>query len=157
MKQIFTSSVITNKAVCVFWPVLTLTAPKATEPMQGSEATLDCSFRDEPKATSYIIKYGLFIFVVWDILQHCPIATDNYEADFNTIEMYLSIIKNISTFNKGVSFTHLILFFLEMWDYFHNVLLVKYAVERNGINVISGPVFDYNYDGHFDTPEEITA
>lgn len=71
--------------------------------------------------------------------------------------MYLSIIKNISTFNKGVSFTHLILFFLEMWDYFHNVLLVKYAVERNGINVISGPVFDYNYDGHFDTPEEIRA
>ncbi|XP_058527125.1 ectonucleotide pyrophosphatase/phosphodiesterase family member 3 isoform X2 [Ochotona princeps] len=47
--------------------------------------------------------------------------------------------------------------FKKMWDYFHNVVLVKYAAERNGINIISGPVFDYNYDGHFDTPEEITA
>ncbi|NWT22241.1 ENPP3 phosphodiesterase, partial [Cardinalis cardinalis] len=42
-----------------------------------------------------------------------------------------------------------------IWDYFHNVLLQKYARERNGVNVISGPVFDYNYDGHFDSPDEI--
>nr|XP_013814390.1 PREDICTED: ectonucleotide pyrophosphatase/phosphodiesterase family member 3 [Apteryx mantelli mantelli] len=46
--------------------------------------------------------------------------------------------------------------FRDIWDYFHNVLLQKYARERNGINVISGPVFDYNYDGHFDTLHEIT-
>lgn len=43
----------------------------------------------------------------------------------------------------------------DIWDYFHNVLLQKYARERNGVNVISGPVFDYNYDGHFDSPDEI--
>lgn len=29
-------------------------------------------------------------------------------------------------------------------------------MERNGVNVVSGPVFDYNYDGHFDAPSEIT-
>ncbi|XP_068794427.1 ectonucleotide pyrophosphatase/phosphodiesterase family member 3 isoform X2 [Struthio camelus] len=46
--------------------------------------------------------------------------------------------------------------FRDIWDYFHNVLLQKYARERNGINVLSGPVFDYNYDGHFDTLQEIT-
>uniref|UniRef100_A0A672UL67 Ectonucleotide pyrophosphatase/phosphodiesterase 3 n=1 Tax=Strigops habroptila TaxID=2489341 RepID=A0A672UL67_STRHB len=45
--------------------------------------------------------------------------------------------------------------FRELWDYFHNVLLQEYARERNGVNVISGPVFDYNYDGHFDTFDEI--
>ncbi|KAM9563935.1 ectonucleotide pyrophosphatase/phosphodiesterase family member 3 isoform 1-T1 [Guaruba guarouba] len=45
--------------------------------------------------------------------------------------------------------------FKDIWDYFHNVLLQKYARERNGVNVISGPVFDYNYDGHFDTFDEI--
>lgn len=43
-----------------------------------------------------------------------------------------------------------------MWDYFHKVLLIKYAIERNGVNVVSGPIFDYNYDGHFDAPDEIT-
>ncbi|KAF6364359.1 ectonucleotide pyrophosphatase/phosphodiesterase 3 [Rhinolophus ferrumequinum] len=45
--------------------------------------------------------------------------------------------------------------FKKIWDYFHSVLLVKHAMERNGVNVVSGPVFDYNYDGHFDTPSEI--
>ncbi|CAO2628241.1 Ectonucleotide pyrophosphatase/phosphodiesterase family member 3 [Lemmus lemmus] len=46
--------------------------------------------------------------------------------------------------------------FKKMWDYFHEVLLIKYAVDRNGVNVVSGPIFDYNYDGHFDSPDEIT-
>uniref|UniRef100_A0A8C4LM48 Ectonucleotide pyrophosphatase/phosphodiesterase family member 3 n=1 Tax=Equus asinus TaxID=9793 RepID=A0A8C4LM48_EQUAS len=46
--------------------------------------------------------------------------------------------------------------FKKIWDYFHSVLLVKHAAERNGVNVVSGPVFDYNYDGHFDAPSDIT-
>ncbi|XP_036727026.1 ectonucleotide pyrophosphatase/phosphodiesterase family member 3 isoform X2 [Balaenoptera musculus] len=46
--------------------------------------------------------------------------------------------------------------FKTMWNYFHSVLLVKHAMERNGVNVVSGPIFDYNYDGHFDAPDEIT-
>lgn len=43
----------------------------------------------------------------------------------------------------------------DIWDYFHDVLLQKYSRERNGVNVVSGPVFDYNYDGHFDSRDEI--
>ncbi|XP_038250528.1 ectonucleotide pyrophosphatase/phosphodiesterase family member 3 isoform X1 [Dermochelys coriacea] len=46
--------------------------------------------------------------------------------------------------------------FKKIWNYFHDVLLLNYAAERNGLNVISGPVFDYNYDGHFDALHEIT-
>ncbi|KAM4693250.1 ectonucleotide pyrophosphatase/phosphodiesterase family member 3 isoform 2-T2 [Discoglossus pictus] len=45
--------------------------------------------------------------------------------------------------------------FLKIWDYLHNELLLKYAKERNGLNVISGPIFDYNYDGHADALSEI--
>ncbi|KAK6489736.1 ectonucleotide pyrophosphatase/phosphodiesterase family member 3-like [Huso huso] len=45
--------------------------------------------------------------------------------------------------------------FKDSWIHFHSVLLLKYAKERNGLNIISGPVFDYNYDGHFDTPEQL--
>ncbi|XP_038625296.1 ectonucleotide pyrophosphatase/phosphodiesterase family member 3 [Tachyglossus aculeatus] len=45
--------------------------------------------------------------------------------------------------------------FRKIWNYFHRTLLIKYASERNGVNVISGPIFDYNYDGHFDTLDEI--
>ncbi|XP_077342987.1 ectonucleotide pyrophosphatase/phosphodiesterase family member 3 isoform X1 [Lithobates pipiens] len=45
--------------------------------------------------------------------------------------------------------------FLRIWDYLHNVLLLKYANERNGLNVVSGPIFDYNFDGHIDAPNQI--
>uniref|UniRef100_A0A8D0GQT7 Ectonucleotide pyrophosphatase/phosphodiesterase 3 n=1 Tax=Sphenodon punctatus TaxID=8508 RepID=A0A8D0GQT7_SPHPU len=46
--------------------------------------------------------------------------------------------------------------FKKIWSYFHNVLLPKYAAEKNGLNVISGPVFYYNFNGHFDALNEIT-
>ncbi|XP_050001180.1 autotaxin [Alexandromys fortis] len=45
--------------------------------------------------------------------------------------------------------------FKRIWTYFQRVLVKKYASERNGVNVISGPVFDYNYDGLRDTEDEI--
>ncbi|XP_078712862.1 venom phosphodiesterase CdcPDE-like isoform X1 [Lampetra fluviatilis] len=45
--------------------------------------------------------------------------------------------------------------FKKLWNFFHKVLLVKYAVESDGLNVVSGPVFDYNFDGIADKPEEI--
>lgn len=43
----------------------------------------------------------------------------------------------------------------EIWTYFHNTLLKKYAFMYGGINVVAGPVFDYNYDGRYDAPEQI--
>uniref|UniRef100_A0A8D2Q258 Ectonucleotide pyrophosphatase/phosphodiesterase 3 n=1 Tax=Varanus komodoensis TaxID=61221 RepID=A0A8D2Q258_VARKO len=46
--------------------------------------------------------------------------------------------------------------FKRLWDYVHDTLLPKYAEERNGLNVISGPIFDYNSDGHFDPLAIIT-
>ncbi|XP_049331199.1 venom phosphodiesterase 1 [Astyanax mexicanus] len=45
--------------------------------------------------------------------------------------------------------------FKKIWQYFQDVLLVKYSSQYNGINVVTGPAFDYNYDGHFDTAEQI--
>lgn len=40
--------------------------------------------------------------------------------------------------------------FKDTWDHFHNVLLVKYSRELNGINVMSGPIFDSDTDGIYD-------
>ncbi|XP_066470756.1 ectonucleotide pyrophosphatase/phosphodiesterase family member 1 isoform X2 [Tiliqua scincoides] len=45
--------------------------------------------------------------------------------------------------------------FQVIWKYFNTVLLPTYAVARNGVNVITGPVFDYDYNGLYDTPEEM--
>uniref|UniRef100_A0A8C6EW70 Ectonucleotide pyrophosphatase/phosphodiesterase family member 1 n=1 Tax=Marmota marmota marmota TaxID=9994 RepID=A0A8C6EW70_MARMA len=43
--------------------------------------------------------------------------------------------------------------FQVIWRYFHDTLLQRYAEERNGINVVSGPVFDFDFDGHYDSTE----
>ncbi|KAG1929592.1 venom phosphodiesterase 1 isoform X3 [Pimephales promelas] len=45
--------------------------------------------------------------------------------------------------------------FKRLWQYFQEVLLLKYASQYNGINVVTGPVYDYNYDGRFDSPDQI--
>ncbi|OCT80153.1 hypothetical protein XELAEV_18026967mg [Xenopus laevis] len=45
--------------------------------------------------------------------------------------------------------------FQVIWNHFHNVLLMKYADKKNGVHVISGPIFDSDFDGQFDTLEQI--
>ncbi|XP_044145402.1 ectonucleotide pyrophosphatase/phosphodiesterase family member 3 isoform X2 [Bufo gargarizans] len=47
--------------------------------------------------------------------------------------------------------------FLRIWDYLNNILLLKYASERNGINVVTGPIFDYNSNGLVDAPNQIQS
>lgn len=42
-----------------------------------------------------------------------------------------------------------------VWSYLQGTLLRRYAEASNGINVLCGPVFDYNYDGLRDTTEKI--
>ncbi|XP_063773377.1 ectonucleotide pyrophosphatase/phosphodiesterase family member 3 isoform X2 [Pseudophryne corroboree] len=72
-----------------------------------------------------------------------------HPPNFNSseIEQYDSLItSNIVPMYKE---------FLRIWNYLNNVLLLQYASERNGLNVITGPVFDYNYDGHVDEPNQI--
>ncbi|GAB1294988.1 Ectonucleotide pyrophosphatase/phosphodiesterase family member 1 [Apodemus speciosus] len=43
--------------------------------------------------------------------------------------------------------------FQVIWHYFHDTLLQRYAQERNGVNVVSGPVFDFDHDGRYDSLE----
>ncbi|CAL8314309.1 unnamed protein product [Lota lota] len=46
--------------------------------------------------------------------------------------------------------------FKNVWTYIHNDLVQNYSRELNGVNIVSGPIFDKNYDGKFDTPK-VTA
>ncbi|XP_032414781.1 ectonucleotide pyrophosphatase/phosphodiesterase family member 2-like [Xiphophorus hellerii] len=45
--------------------------------------------------------------------------------------------------------------FKRIWTYFQKALVKKYATERNGVNILVGPIFDYNYDGVRDSAETI--
>nr|XP_061806748.1 ectonucleotide pyrophosphatase/phosphodiesterase family member 1 [Nerophis lumbriciformis] len=41
--------------------------------------------------------------------------------------------------------------FKDVWHHFHGVLLSRYSEELNGLNVMSGPIFDEDYNGKVDT------
>uniref|UniRef100_A0A8C3R631 Ectonucleotide pyrophosphatase/phosphodiesterase 3 n=1 Tax=Cyanoderma ruficeps TaxID=181631 RepID=A0A8C3R631_9PASS len=84
-----------------------------------------------------------------------PTVSDCLRPD---VRIPVASSQNCSDYPEELTLTHSFLYppsEHDIWDYFHDVLLQKYARERNGVNVISGPVFDYNYDGHFDNPDEI--
>uniref|UniRef100_A0A8C6SS34 Ectonucleotide pyrophosphatase/phosphodiesterase 1 n=1 Tax=Neogobius melanostomus TaxID=47308 RepID=A0A8C6SS34_9GOBI len=49
----------------------------------------------------------------------------------------------------------LLLYFAAVWELFHSTLLPKYSQQLNGVNVISGPIFDEDFDGNVDKPKPI--
>lgn len=42
---------------------------------------------------------------------------------------------------------------VDVWNHIHDVLLPKYSQELNGVNVMSGPIFDKDFDGNVDPLE----
>ncbi|KAK5606894.1 GTP-binding protein 1 [Crenichthys baileyi] len=40
--------------------------------------------------------------------------------------------------------------FKKVWSHFHTSVLLKYSQQLNGVNIISGPIFDVDFDGHVD-------
>ncbi|TRY95347.1 hypothetical protein DNTS_035030 [Danionella cerebrum] len=46
--------------------------------------------------------------------------------------------------------------FKDIWIHFHSEFLVKYSAKMNGLNVVSGPIFDQDFDGHYDIMEKGT-
>ncbi|XP_034999846.2 ectonucleotide pyrophosphatase/phosphodiesterase family member 1 [Hippoglossus stenolepis] len=40
--------------------------------------------------------------------------------------------------------------FKDVWTHFHDVLLPKFSQQLNGVNVVSGPIFDEDFDGNVD-------
>uniref|UniRef100_A0A8C2J035 Ectonucleotide pyrophosphatase/phosphodiesterase 1 n=1 Tax=Cyprinus carpio TaxID=7962 RepID=A0A8C2J035_CYPCA len=67
-----------------------------------------------------------------------------------------SIYKNNSTLTFGLLHPPLSLLFMsdvfvtDIWNHFHDVLLLKYSQKLNGVNVVSGPIFDNDFDGNYD-------
>ncbi|XP_026993795.2 ectonucleotide pyrophosphatase/phosphodiesterase family member 1 [Tachysurus fulvidraco] len=47
--------------------------------------------------------------------------------------------------------------FKGIWDYFHNVLVVKYSKTLSSVNVMSGPIFDKDFDGKYDVLKQKTT
>ncbi|XP_030606550.1 autotaxin isoform X2 [Archocentrus centrarchus] len=85
----------------------------------------------------------------------------NYRADKQITYAFLyppQLSSNIDKKYDAVLITNTVPMypaFKRIWGYFQRALVKKYATERNGVNILIGPVFDYNYDGVRDSAEKI--
>ncbi|XP_067337389.1 ectonucleotide pyrophosphatase/phosphodiesterase family member 1 isoform X2 [Channa argus] len=85
-------------------------------------------YRDNPN-----LSYGLL---------HPPnLSADGYDED------------SLITSNMAPMFPA----FKVVWTHIHDVLLKNYSQQMNGVNVVSGPIFDENYDGHVDAFQKISG
>lgn len=134
-------SAYSSSALMPLWSSFTMDKPSNLDPLPPAQA--DCLRADVRLPASQS--------------QRC----DDYNSTENLIQAFL-YPPNLNT-TADQQFDALLMSnvvpmyseFKKIWDYFHNTLLKKYASVYNGINVVVGPVFDYNYDGQYDTPQQI--
>ncbi|CAG6016118.1 unnamed protein product [Menidia menidia] len=85
----------------------------------------------------------------------------SYRADKHITHAFLyppGLSSNLDKRNEALLITNTVPMypaFKRIWSYFQRVLVKKYATERNGVNILSGPIFDYDYNGVRDSTEKI--
>ncbi|MCJ8750246.1 hypothetical protein PDJAM_G00260320 [Pangasius djambal] len=89
--------------------------------------------------------------------QSCHSYKDNHTLTYGflhppNLASYGTESDSLITSNMAPMFT----IFKGIWDYFHNVLVVKYSKSVNGVNVVSGPIFDKDFDGKYDVMKRKT-
>uniref|UniRef100_A0A7N8WKQ1 Ectonucleotide pyrophosphatase/phosphodiesterase 2 n=1 Tax=Mastacembelus armatus TaxID=205130 RepID=A0A7N8WKQ1_9TELE len=125
-----------------------------------------------PLWTAYTVSRQVEVSVMPEALSNCvrpdtrvPPAYSqsctNYRADKQITYAFLYPPQLSSTIDKkyeAVLITNSVPMypaFKRVWGYFQRALVKKYATERNGVNVLTGPIFDYDYNGVRDSFEKI--
>uniref|UniRef100_A0A8C9W8M9 Ectonucleotide pyrophosphatase/phosphodiesterase 2 n=1 Tax=Scleropages formosus TaxID=113540 RepID=A0A8C9W8M9_SCLFO len=76
----------------------------------------------------------------------------------DSTHLFIELASSTETTYDAVLITNtapMYLAFKRIWTYFQETLVKRYAGERNGVNIISGPIFDYDFDGLRDSEEKI--
>ncbi|XP_043972661.1 ectonucleotide pyrophosphatase/phosphodiesterase family member 2-like isoform X4 [Gambusia affinis] len=125
-----------------------------------------------PLWTSYTVSRQVELFPLPESLSNCvrPDARvppafspscSNYRAEKHVTYAFLyppQLSSNLEKKYEAVLITNTVPMypaFKRIWTYFQRALVKKYATERNGLNLLVGPIFDYNYDGVRDSAETI--
>ncbi|XP_054897890.1 ectonucleotide pyrophosphatase/phosphodiesterase family member 2 isoform X3 [Poeciliopsis prolifica] len=125
-----------------------------------------------PLWTSYTVSRQVALSPLPESLSNCvrpdarvpPIVSQscsNYKAEKNVTYAFLyppQLSSNLDRKHDAFLITNTVPMypaFKKIWTYFQKTLVKKYATERNGVNLLVGPIFDYNYDGVRDSTETI--
>ncbi|XP_071765047.2 venom phosphodiesterase CdcPDE [Centroberyx gerrardi] len=134
-------SAFSHKALMPLWTSFTVDKPVDVDPLPA--ATADCLRADVrlPAALSPTCDQYSGAGNLSHAFLYPPNLNGTAEQQYDALLMS-NVVPMFPDFKK-------------IWEYFHSTLLKKYAFDYNGINVVSGPVFDYNFDGRYDTPDQI--
>ncbi|XP_041661179.1 ectonucleotide pyrophosphatase/phosphodiesterase family member 1 isoform X2 [Cheilinus undulatus] len=105
-----------------------------------SEACVRADIRIPPAASQLCLRYRDNPNLSYGLLHPPNLSEDGNDSD------------SLITSNMAPMFPA----FKDVWTHVHDVLLPKYSQQLNGVNIISGPVFDEDYDGNIDAPKAIT-
>ncbi|KAI3364194.1 hypothetical protein L3Q82_011011, partial [Scortum barcoo] len=98
------------------------------------EACVRADVRIPPAASQLCLRYRDNPNLSYGLLHPPNLSADGAEAD--------SLIMS----NMAPMFPA----FKDVWTHVHNVVLPKYSQRLNGVNIMSGPIFDEDYDGNVD-------
>ncbi|XP_038582268.1 ectonucleotide pyrophosphatase/phosphodiesterase family member 1 [Micropterus salmoides] len=99
-----------------------------------SEACVRADVRIPPAASQLCARYRDNPTLSYGLLHPPNLSASGHETD------------SLITSNMAPMFPA----FKDVWDYIHDDLLPKYSQELNGVNIMSGPIFDEDFDGNVD-------
>ncbi|XP_029281740.1 ectonucleotide pyrophosphatase/phosphodiesterase family member 1 isoform X2 [Cottoperca gobio] len=106
-----------------------------------SEDCVRADVRIPPAASQLCVSYRNNSALSFGLLHPPNLSANGLEAD------------SLITSNMAPMFPA----FKEVWTHVHDVLLPKYSQQLNGVNVMSGPIFDEDYDGNVDALKVISG
>uniref|UniRef100_UPI0037E83A9F ectonucleotide pyrophosphatase/phosphodiesterase family member 1 n=1 Tax=Semicossyphus pulcher TaxID=241346 RepID=UPI0037E83A9F len=118
------------------WP-LTGLRPLSPE----SEACVRADIRIPPAASQLCARYRDNPALSYGLLHPTKLSANGPETD------------SLITSNMAPMFPA----FKDVWTHVHDVLLPKYSQQLNGINIMSGPIFDKDFDGNVDALTAISG
>lgn len=99
----------------------------------------------------HVIKHLNFSISFTELNVFQATANDDHEWFYVFFVLTMNVLFTFHTFLR-IHFP-CVIFPVDVWNHIHDVLLPKYSQELNGVNVMSGPIFDKDFDGNVDPLE----
>uniref|UniRef100_A0A7N9ASF0 Ectonucleotide pyrophosphatase/phosphodiesterase 2 n=1 Tax=Mastacembelus armatus TaxID=205130 RepID=A0A7N9ASF0_9TELE len=99
-----------------------------------------------PLWTAYTVSRQVEVSVMPEALSNCVRPDTRVPPAYS---------QSCTNYRADKQITYAFLYPPRVWGYFQRALVKKYATERNGVNVLTGPIFDYDYNGVRDSFEKI--
>ncbi|XP_069370524.1 ectonucleotide pyrophosphatase/phosphodiesterase family member 1 [Paralichthys olivaceus] len=124
------------------WVSYTLQPLTTVRPLSPEvEACVRADVRIPPAASQLCLRYRDNSDLSYGLLHPPNLSSSGRESD------------SLLTSNMAPMFPA----FKDVWTHFHNVLLPKFSQQLNGLNVMSGPIFDEDFDGNVDAFKTISG